>query len=133
MPLPALPAIPAEPAAPELPATAVAPALAPAPELVPPLPAELDVPAVPAELLLPPAGAVEPLEPGCPATLDVEPPVPGVDPEPFSEEQATTESNVTEARRSVLFMVSDLETYRDQWNAERQTEEGERPARRRDR
>jgi hypothetical protein len=120
MPLPAVPAIPAEPAAPELPPTGVAPALPPVPELAAPVPAELDVPAVPAELLLLPAIALEPLEPlepDGPPALAAEPAEPGFDPVSLPEEQAATESNATEARDNVLFMVRDLETYRDQWNA----------------
>lgn len=129
MPLPAVPAIPAEPDAPELPPDVIAPALPPAPELdvppapeldVPPAPA-LDVPPVPAELLLVPAA---PAPPDCPPVLDAEPAEPGLEPGSFPDEQATTESNATETRDNVLFMVSDWETYRDQWKADRQRKSG---------
>ena len=53
-----------------------------------------------------------------------EPAVPGLGLVSLPEEQAATESKATEARSNVLFMMSDLETYRDQWNAERQRKSG---------
>jgi len=87
------------------------------------VPAEFEVPALPAELPLLPAVPVEPLEPGCPPPFDADPAEPGFEPVSFPEEQATTESKATEATHNVLFMGSDLETYRDQWNAERQRKE----------
>lgn len=117
MPLPAAPAMPPEPAAVELPPT-LAPALPPAVELVPPLPAELELPAVPALALLP-AVPVDPLEPDWAPAVDAVPAEPGFELGSFPEEQAANESKATEAKHT-LFMVRDLETYRDQWNAVRQ-------------
>jgi hypothetical protein len=105
------------PAVPELPPTDDAPAPPPVPALVPPPPPTELVPAVPAPLL--PAVPVEPLAPGCPA-LEAEPAEPGFEPVSFPEEQAATETNATQARCNVLLMMSNLETYRDQRNAERQ-------------